>query len=144
MTIRFGILVSILSFSAHTALAGKVAATDTAEITGTVIIAKELKDKLGSNGVLFVFAKPFAQQAGGPPLAVKRIPSPKFPVKFSLSQADAMMPGTVFAGNLKITARFSPSGDVMDRSGYEGSFSGKNGVSVNEKTPIEVIIDKKL
>lgn len=86
------------------------------EISGEVRLAQGVSLKPG--GVLFVFAR----KADNPmPAAVVRVPSPKFPHKFSLSAKNAMMPGTPFDGPFLVVARYSPSGDVMDKSGPEGS-----------------------
>ena len=88
------------------------------DISGEVSLAKGVSLKPG--GVLFVFAK----KAGIPmPAAVLRIPDPKLPFKFSISEKNAMSPGTPFDGPFTITARYSPSGDAMDKSGPEGSTS---------------------
>ena len=48
---------------------------------------------------------------------VKKIEAPKFPVKFELSQKDAMMKSIPFKGPFKIMAKISPSGGAMDKSG---------------------------
>ena len=40
-----------------------------------------------------------------------------------MSAANAMVPGTPFAGPFTITARYSQSGDAMDKSGPEGTVS---------------------
>jgi len=86
------------------------------EISGEVILAKGVTLKAG--GVLYVFAK----KSGTPmPAAVLRIASPQLPLKFSIGAKDAMAPGTPFDGPFVITARHSPSGDAMDKSGPEGS-----------------------
>lgn len=88
----------------------------TGEISGQITLAKGVQLKPG--GVLFVFAK----KAGTPmPVAVMRVPDPKFPLHFSLSEKNAMAPGTPFVGKLSITARYSPSGDALDKSGPEAS-----------------------
>ena len=55
------------------------------------------------------------------PLAVKKIQSPEYPVKFELSQKDAMMRNFKFEGPFKITARVSPSGSATDKTGKEVS-----------------------
>lgn len=84
-------------------------------VSGEVTLAKGVQLKPG--GVLFIFAK----KSGNPmPAAVLRIPDPKLPLKFSLSGKNAMVPGTPFDGPFTITARYSPRGDVMDKSGPEG------------------------
>ncbi len=69
-------------------------------------------------GVLFIFAKKF-DGTMRMPLAVKKIEKPVFPVKFELSQKDAMMKQIPFEGPFAITARISPSGSPMDKSGLE-------------------------
>lgn len=85
------------------------------EISGEVILSKGVTLKPG--GVLFVIAK----KTGVPmPVAVLRVPEPKFPYKFSIGEKNAMAPGTAFDGPFTITARYSPSGDAMDKSGPEG------------------------
>lgn len=86
------------------------------EISGIVTLAKGVTLKPG--GVLFIFAK----TAGNPmPAAVLRIPDPKMPYKFTLSEKNAMAPGTPFDGPFTVTARYAPSGDAMDKTGPEGS-----------------------
>jgi hypothetical protein len=88
------------------------------EISGEVTLAKGTTLKPG--GVLFIFAK----KSGTPmPAAVLRIPDPKLPYKFTLSEKNAMAPGTPFDGPFIITARHSPNGDAMDKSGPEGSLT---------------------
>ena len=90
--------------------------TFAAEVTGEVTLAKGAVLKPG--GVLFIFAK----KVGNPmPAAVLRIPEPKLPYKFALSEKNAMAPGTPFDGPFTITARHAPTGDAMDKSGPEGS-----------------------
>ncbi len=94
------------------------AQANTGEISGEVTLAKGVS--LSPGGVLYVFAK----KADTPmPAAVLRIPSPKLPIPFSLSSKNAMMPGTPFDGPFIITARYSPTGNVMDKSGPEGSIA---------------------
>lgn len=67
-------------------------------------------------GVLFITAKKYNSKMAMP-LAVKKIEAPKFPVKFELSQKDAMMKSIPFEGPFKIMAKISPSGGAMDKSG---------------------------
>ncbi len=69
-------------------------------------------------GTLYIFAKKY----GSPmpmPLAVKRIDSPKYPVNFKLDESNKMMKDLPFQGPFAITARISPSGSAMDKSGVE-------------------------
>lgn len=53
------------------------------------------------------------------PLAVQKIESPKFPVKFTLDESKKMIPNLPFKGPFVIIARISPSGDAMDKTGIE-------------------------
>ena len=69
-------------------------------------------------GVLYIFAKNFKSKRPMP-VAVKRIENPKFPVKFKLDKSNTMIPDTPFKGPFTITARISPSGSAMDKSGIE-------------------------
>lgn len=76
-----------------------------------------------AKGVLYVFAKKHDDSIPMP-LAVKRIPNPKFPVKFSISAADAMMKTIPFQGPFKVIARLSKSGDALDKTGPQGESKG--------------------
>jgi hypothetical protein len=85
------------------------------EISGEVSLAKGATLRPG--GILFIIAK----KSGGPmPVAVLRVPDPKLPHKFIMSEKNVMTPGQPFDGPFTITARYSPSGDAMDKSGPEG------------------------
>jgi len=85
------------------------------EISGEVALSSGTALKTG--GILFVIAK----NPGSPmPVAVLRVPNPKFPFKFTLRAENAMVPGTPFTGPFLINARYSPTGNAMDKSGPEG------------------------
>ena len=84
------------------------------ELSGTINIKKGLKTK----GVLFVFAKNYGSKSKMP-VVVKKIENPTFPVQFTLTAKDTMFPNTPFKGEFEVTARLSPSGDVMDKSGSQ-------------------------
>ena len=115
-------MASVLTFLiSSVALAGNASQV----ISGTITVAAGLEQAMVPNGVLFIFAKKLGGP-GTPPAAVLRIPQPKFPYAFSLSAANAMMPGTPFDGPFTITARYSPSGDAMDKSGPEGQDTRAN------------------
>jgi hypothetical protein len=63
-------------------------------------------------GVLFLFVRP-AGATGGPPLAVQRIPSPSFPLEFSIGPQDAMMDAGPFPDRVTIEARLDGDGNAM-------------------------------
>jgi hypothetical protein len=73
-------------------------------------------------GTLYIFAKKFGG-AMPMPLAVQKIVSPTFPVKFNLDESKKMMPNLPFKGPFVIVARISPSGTAMDKSGVEAKTS---------------------
>jgi hypothetical protein len=106
-------------------------------ISGEVSI-KNSVDVSEAKGVLYIFAK----KIGGKmrmPLAVKKIVNPHFPIKFELSQKDAMIKQMPFKGPFVVTARLSPSGDVSDKSGFEVSTTEK--VTEGQKN-IKLILSK--
>ncbi len=136
-------LISVLSvsiFCLTAILAQPEARADEKTITGTVKVAPKLAGKVGKTGTLFVFARAAGEQAG-PPAAVLRVDSPAFPHAFSLSAAQAMIPGTEFKGPYRLTARFSPRGDAMQKEGaFEGKTDEKKPLSAGAKG-VEITID---
>ena len=58
-------------------------------VSGTIRLADGLGERIGSNAVLFVIARP--APVGGPPLAVKRLDISDFPLSYTLTQGDAMI-----------------------------------------------------
>lgn len=89
-------------------------------------------------GVLYIFAKKFDGKMPMP-LAVKKIENPKFPVKFELSQKDAMMKQIPFEGPFVVIARISPSGSALDKNGIESSTTKP--VNLGQKD-IQIILSK--
>lgn len=90
-----------------------VAAESGAPIHGTVQLAKDLEGQVVPGSVLFLIAR---RQQGGPPLAVKRIPSPRFPLDFELGPDDRMIQALPFAGPLSLSARVDSDGNAMSRT----------------------------
>ena len=58
-------------------------------VSGTIRLADGLGERIGSNAVLFVIARP--APVGGPPLAVKRLDISDFPYSYTLTRGDAMI-----------------------------------------------------
>jgi hypothetical protein len=79
-------------------------------IRGTLRLASGAAIPAGS--VLFVIAR---SQAGGPPLAVKRLPAGPFPLDFEIGPRDAMIAGRPFAGQILLSARIDADGDPLTR-----------------------------
>jgi len=84
-------------------------------ITGEITIAPEVASAQPAGGVLFVIARPQGMTAG-PPLAVLRIPSPDFPLAFSIGPENVMIPSMQFAGEISISARLDADGNAMTRT----------------------------
>lgn len=89
-------------------------AAPAAPIEGMIELAPELAAARPDGGVLFVIARPQGAR-GGPPLAVLRIPSPDFPLAFSIGPDDVMIPSMTFAGAISLSARLDADGNAMTR-----------------------------
>ena len=79
--------------------------------------------------VLFVFLRPGET---GPPVAVKRIPAPRFPVQLSLGAADAMMGGAQLPAQGNLVARLSASGSVS--GGGPGDLEASSAAEIGQST----------
>jgi cytochrome c-type biogenesis protein CcmH len=78
-------------------------------IRGTIRLAPELEDRVPPGGVLFIILR---HGSAGPPLAVKRIPAPSFPLDFEIGAGDRMITSVPFAGPMQISARLDADGNV--------------------------------
>ena len=114
---------------------------DEKTIQGSVKPEGKLAKSLPEGGTLFVFARDASVEAG-PPVAVLKIDNPKFPQKYALGPGNVMIPGTEFKGPFRVTARYSPSGDAMQK---KGAFQGetKSPVKAGAKNA-DILLDKKL
>lgn len=92
------------------------------EITGPVIsitvsVAANLNNDLTGQETLYVFAR----EAGrpGPPVAVKRISAPVFPLQVNIDDTDVMLEGSSLATvqKLELTARLSQTGNAIAATG---------------------------
>jgi len=101
--------------------AGTRSGTGGAPIRGQVRLADGARNP--GRGVLFVIAR---SGAGGPPLAVKRLPAGPFPMAFELGPGDVMIQGRPFAGLLTLTARVDVDSDPLTRDAddLEASLEG--------------------
>lgn len=90
------------------------AGAEAAPIEGVIELAPELALSRPDGGVLFVIARPQGAR-GGPPLAVLRIPSPDFPLDFSIGPDDVMIPSMQFGGAISLSARLDADGNAMTR-----------------------------
>ena len=110
------------------------------QISGKITIDPKLKANVDPNATLFVIARP-ASSAGGPPLAVKKIDNPTFPLNYSLGQENVMMQGLPFAGKINITVRLDKDANPATRT--PGDLTGdykKNPVEVGAKN-VDIVLD---
>jgi cytochrome c-type biogenesis protein CcmH len=84
--------------------------------------------------VLFIIAR---SASGGPPVAVKKISHPAFPLEFSLGTADNMVGEDFFEGNLQIVARLDADGNAGPKQ--PGDVEGTAAVSERSRR-VQIII----
>lgn len=108
-------------------------------ISGTITVDPALASKIAPNDRLFIIAR---RPEGGPPLAVQKIASPEFPLKYWLTQDDVMIPGAEFKGEALIIVRIDKDGQAgpPQPNDLEGTFQG-NPVQVGDQN-VDIVIDK--
>ena len=117
------------------------AASASQEITGKISIDPKLKSNVDSQAALFIIARP-AAATKGPPLAVRKIDRPVFPLSYSLGPENVMMQGIPFTGSVSITVRLDKDGNPTTRQ--PGDLTGdykKNPVAVGSKN-IDIVLDQ--
>lgn len=104
----------------------------------SIEVAPALAAEVPVQGTLFLIAR---RGDAGPPLAVVRRPVGSWPVALTMSDADAMMPGTSLAGSgpVRLIARISRSGQPTAASGDP---YGEVGYDFTTANPVTVIIDR--
>lgn len=107
-----------------------------AVITGRVILAPSLHADVPERAALFIIAR----QGSGPPLAVKRIPRPSFPVAFSLGPEDRMLRDRSFAGEVTLIARLKRDGTAGPPAARDLEGRPKGPVKVGQQN-VEIVLD---
>ena len=100
------------------------------QIRGKITLDPKLKDKLDTRATLFIIARR-ANADAGPPLAVRKIDRPGFPLAYSLGSENVMMQGLSFSGKLNVSAR-------LDKDGNPATREAGNLVGEHKKNPVEV------
>jgi hypothetical protein len=95
---------------------------------------------MNSKATLFIIARP-AGAGGGPPLAVKKIDQPVFPLSYVIGAENVMMQGTPFTGKINLTVRLDNDGNPTTRTPGDlmGNYQGP--VDVGAKN-IDIVIDQ--
>ncbi len=111
------------------------------QISGKISVDPKLKANVDSQATLFIIARP-ANAAKGPPMAVKKIDRPVFPLSYSLGPENVMMQGAPFTGAFTITARLDKDGNPVTRQ--PGDLIGdykKNPAAVGSNN-IDIVLDQ--
>jgi cytochrome c-type biogenesis protein CcmH len=109
-------------------------------LTGQVLLAPELAGRVPEGAVMFLMAR---APDSGPPVAVKRIPSPEFPLSFELGPDDRLPHDMPFEGPFKLTARLDADGDAATRGA--GDLQGAaQGTHQPGATGVTILIDEIL
>ena len=121
-------------------LAAQASAAEGPPVRGTVTVSDELAGRVPAGAVLFLIAR---RGDSGPPLAVKRVAQPRFPLEFSLGPEDRMLQTLPFAGELRITARLDADGNAMSRQ--PGDLEGRAPGAVSPgATGVAVVLDEAI
>lgn len=121
------------------------APTQGATISGTIDIDANLRGKFMGDETLFIMARVARGSGeGGPPVAVLRATSFRFPFRYTLSQQNVMMEGMPFEGPLNISVRVDKDGNPMTRNSGDlvGSY-GRNPAQVGD-AGVDIVINEIL
>ena len=102
-------------------------------VRGIIKPSAALKDKVKPGTAVFVLAKkagPDGNPAPGPPLAVVRLEW-KDNLPFELTEANQMIEGTQFSGEVVITARYDQDSDALSKQ--PGDLTGMQKVTIPAK-----------
>ena len=122
---------------------GDAGAASSARVTVSVSLAERFADRVAEDAAVFVYARRKGTDKG-PPLAVTRTRVGALPARIELSDAQSMTPQSRLseAGEVVITARVSPSGDV---TAQPGDLEGRSDpVAVGADAAVELVIDARL
>jgi len=120
--------------------AGKSAGASGAAVSGEVTLAPGLAGKASAGETLFIVAK--SVDAPGIPVAVFRSSVGSWPLKFTLDDSQAMMPGRNLsnAGRVTIEARISLKGQPLPAT---GDLQGSSGIiNPADRQPLKITIDR--
>ena len=111
-----------------------------APIRGRIVLSDTLAGRVPAGAVLFLIAR---ISDAGPPVAVKRVPDPAFPLAFEIGPGDRMMQGVPFTGPFQLTARVDADGNAATRN--PGDLQGQS----RERVPpgardVELVVDQVL
>ena len=88
-------------------------------IEGVIELPPALAGRVRPGAIVFVTVRE-SGAAGGPPVAVKRMPAASFPLRFAIGPADSMM-GQPLPARARLEARVDSDGDPMTRDASDPS-----------------------
>jgi cytochrome c-type biogenesis protein CcmH len=102
-------------------------------------LAATLAAKLSPDAAVFVYARPKGE-AGGPPLAARRLKLSELPADISLSDQDSVMPGRVLSAydDVVVSARVSKAGTAEP---HAGDLMGQGEWKKASGKPLAIVID---
>jgi cytochrome c-type biogenesis protein CcmH len=111
------------------------------QIAGKISIDPKLKGNVDSQAALFIIARPSGVDRG-PPLAVKKIDRPVFPLSYSLGPENVMMQGVAFTGAITVTARLDKDGNPTTRQPGDLTGDYKGNPAVVGSKNIDIVLDQ--
>ena len=111
------------------------------QIAGRISIDPKFKASVDGQATLFIIARP-SNAAKGPPLAVKKIDRPVFPVAYSLGPENVMMQGVPFTGTITITARLDKDGNPTTRQPGDLTGDYKGNPAVVGSKNVDIVLDQ--
>ncbi len=109
-------------------------------IRGTLRLAPELASAQPAGAVLFLIAR---GDSPGPPVAVKRIEAPTFPLAFEIGPDDRMLKSMPFVGPLHLTARLDSDGNATSRTPGDLQGVAQSAVSPGA-SGVELVLDQRI
>ncbi len=121
--------------AADTAPADAAAAT----ISGTLRLAAEPSPPIPAGAVLFIIAR----SGTGPPVVMKRIRDPQFPLDYTLGMEDVMLHGRAFTGTVNVSVRLAATGMIgpLQPGDLVGRYPG-NPVEVGA-TGVDIMLERQ-
>jgi len=109
-------------------------------ISGTITLPGANRTRVSRGDVIFLAAR----RTSGPPgpgsmVAVQKLQAEDFPMRFSISGRDAMIPGIPFEGRMSITVRVDKDGDALTRKTGD-VYGHADGVAVG-KQDVTIALD---
>lgn len=114
-------------------------------LEGTIDLPPALRAKVPAGAAIFISVRPLDPASGegrGAPVAVdKLVATGTWPLAWKLTEAQAMIGGTGFAGDVVVSVRFDQDSDAMSKQ--PGDITGTLKATIPQKG-LQVVLDKPL